>query len=293
MKELGATAITTAVLLALTLAPSTLFGQSSATADASAQKGRLSFDVASVKIDNAGLPPDGPLQSFKIINGYLSAVNAPLIGFISFAYNLKNPPKGLPGWALGERLDVQAKASGRPTDDQIRLMIQGLLADRFKFAAHYEQREVPVYDLVLSKPGRLGSRLRPFEDEEPCPSTAPPMGSAVAGGYPARCGGPPEPLSSSQAGLTSEGGRNVSIEQLCGWIRIFGHLDRPVSDRTGLRGNYDFVIEWDSKASDPQFDSTGTSFIEALQDQLGLKLDATTGPETMLVIDHIEQPSPN
>jgi uncharacterized protein (TIGR03435 family) len=75
-----------------------------------------------------------------------------------------------------------------------------------------------------------------------------------------------------------------------------GPLDRPVVDRTGLTGNFDFTIEFspeDPTPKDAPLDTTGTTPLEALRDQLGLKLESTSGPIDTLIIDHIEEPSPN
>lgn len=99
-----------------------------------------------------------------------------------------------PKWANDYRYDIQARASGNPTKDQFRLMMQALLADRFKLAIHYETRQLPVFALVLDKPGKLGPQLRLHPDDSPC-SIAPPPGAApgppptVPGGYPEPCGG--------------------------------------------------------------------------------------------------------
>jgi uncharacterized protein (TIGR03435 family) len=173
----------------------------------------------------------------------------------------------------------------------MRLMMQSMLADRFKLAVHHEVLQVPLYNLEVSRPGKFGPQLRAYGNEPPCP--AGPSTGTVAGGFPVSCGAP-QFLNSIQPGLVRTGSRNVSMEQIAAWLAALGGLDRPVFDRTGLIGNFDFVLEWDRKpVTDPTADSTGSTFVEALQDQLGLKLDAQTGPVNTFVVDHIEQPSPN
>lgn len=294
MKQLCATA----VLLAFTLAPPTLAGQGPAIAGAEARPGRLSFDVASVKVDKAGLPPQGPRQSLDVKDGYFSMVNCGVFCLISFAYHL-SPDELVDiypqlGGAMAERFDVEARGNSNATEDDVRLMVQSLLADRFKFAMHYETRQKPIYQLVLAKPGKLGPNLKAYSTgEEPCVDHPTPM-QAVPGGFPASCG-VRQLLRASQTGDFREGGRNMSIAQISALFRVYGRLDRAVVDDTGLTGTYDYILEWTANASASPVanDSTGTTFIEALQDQLGLKLKAATGTVNAFIVDHIEQPSAN
>lgn len=128
--------------------------------------GKISFDVASIKQNLSGLPPvgDNPTANFPLDDGYayaangalLSVTNFPLQAFIDFAYKLTpSQVQGirlqLPKWATTERFDLQAHAPASTTKDQMRLMMQSLLADRLKLAVHWETREAPVFGLVLKK----------------------------------------------------------------------------------------------------------------------------------------------
>jgi uncharacterized protein (TIGR03435 family) len=268
--------------------------------------GKMSFEVVSVKTNKAGAFPSGPRPYSNISLGpeddqptgnLFSASNTSLWSLISFAYkftlndSIALSPQ-LPKWANEERFDIQARANGNPTKDQFRLMVQALLADRFKFAMHYEIRQIPLYNLVLAKPGKLGSQLRLYGNEEPCPA-APAPDAKVAGGYPADCG-TLQFMTSSQPGLVRVGGRNMSITMMATSLSALGSLDRPVFDRTGLSGNIDFIVEWDRRhVIEPMADAPGSTFPEALQDQLGLKLDAQKGPVNTFIVDHIEEPSAN
>jgi len=186
-------------------------------------------------------------------------------------------------------------------------MMRSLLADRFKLVAHTETKEGPVYALVLAKAGKTGSQLQPNTEpcsaEQPAPGTPPARPSAPSSisGIPL----PPMPcgsilgLSASVPGRWQLVGRGVTT----GLIAIYGTnslvgVDRPVLDRTGLSGTFDFAIEFTPEpngAAPPNFqpDVTGPTFLETLQDQLGLKLEPTTGPVSVFVVDHAEQPSPN
>jgi uncharacterized protein (TIGR03435 family) len=190
-----------------------LSGAAAVPSSAQSQDVQLAFDVASVKPNKSDAPPysNFPLNSgdFYTANGGLfSATNFPLVSYIFFAYKLQGNQglplvRQLPDWATTDRFDIQARADGNPTKDQMRLMMWSLLADRFKFALHRETREVPVLALVLGKPGgtpgKPGSQLQPHPADAPCQtSVAPPSAAAptpeafrqmVAGGFPALCNG--------------------------------------------------------------------------------------------------------
>jgi uncharacterized protein (TIGR03435 family) len=277
--------------------------------------GKMAFDVASIKQNTSDerahtnvnlsfledVPPKG---------GLLSAVGFSLNTYIGFAYNL-SPGQvqllrpGLPKWAISERFDVQARAEGSPTRDQMRLMMQSLLADRFKLAVHFETRQVPVFALVLDKPGKIGTQLIPHPDTAPCVNAPPqPAPSATpASGKDDRwftpCGSEGMLFVSGRA---HSGGENLTMDRFANMLPAASmgalSLDRPVSDQTGLSGNFDFRIEFTPEFAGPpppnfQPDATGPTFIEALREQLGLKLVPQTGPVDVLVIDHVEEPSPN
>jgi uncharacterized protein (TIGR03435 family) len=270
--------------------------------------GKASFDVASVKPNPAGffsgtLPHSiFPLVSAgrdPLTGGLFWVTDYPISGLIAFAYKLSDNDinKGysqLPKWATIRGFDIQARATGNPTKDQFRLMVRSLLVDRFKFAMHYDVRQAPVYYLVLLKPRKMGPRLRAHRTEVPCSSARGP-GQTVAGGFPAACGDL-EVLNSTQPDhLIRFGARNVSMALIADSLPAIGGLDRPVFDRTGLSGNFDLILEWDRRPlSYEQSDTAGPTFMEALKNQLGLKLDARTGTvNTFVHIDHVEEPSPD
>ena len=285
--------------------------------DAGSQK---AFDVASVKQDTAAPSPStmnsnialGPGDYYTPTGGLFSVTNFPLIVYISFAYKLtanqvRSLLTALPKWATTDRFDIQAKAEGNPTKDQMRLMTQSLLADRFKLALHFETRQLPVFELVLDKAGKNGPQLQPHSTDSPCstiPPAAPATGSpappaTVVGGFPIACGGIQE-MQASVPGRIRAGARDVNMQLLSNTLTGIGNLDRPVLDHTGLAGTFDFVLEWTPQLNGPlppgvnfQPDESGPTFLEALKEQLGLKLESQTGPVDVLVIDHIEEPSAN
>jgi uncharacterized protein (TIGR03435 family) len=279
--------------------------------------GKMEFDVASVKQDTATPSqetvksniPFGPRDAFTPTGGLLSATNISLLTYMIFAYKITPNRAGavadqLPKWAAANRYDIQARAAGNPTKDQFRLMMQALLADRFKLTVHYETRQLPVFALVLDKPGKLGPQLQMHSEDVPCSRAAPTAGTAmptVASGLPQICGGA-YGLPPSSPGRVRAGARDMALAEI-GTTFIFTEavgVDRPVVDGTGLAGKYDFAIEWTPEINGPlppgvnfQPDPSGPTFLQALKEQLGLKLDPQTGRVDVLVIDHVEEPSQN
>jgi bla regulator protein BlaR1 len=281
--------------------------------------GKMTFDVTSIKQNKSS---DHPYSNFPLSpgavyspnGGLFTATNFPLIAYIAFAYNLTNDQlfqlqrllPQLPKWIATDRFDIQARAQGNPSKDQMRLMIQSLLADRFKLAIHNDIKQGPVYALAPLKPGKTGSQLQSHSDG-PCATTPSPASGTVAPTsptdrvtqFPTVCGGI-VPMHASAPGRMRIGARNVTMRMIADFLTgpLTG-VDRKVVDRTGFTGAFDFDIEW---ALDParapsdssfQPDLTGPAFVDALKEQLGLKLESQTGPVDVLVIDRVEEPSPN
>jgi bla regulator protein blaR1 len=290
--------------------------------------GKLSFDVASVK----KLPPDSvhppnfpldPGDSYVRTGGRFSA-GGPLPLYIIFAYKLALPQEqiramlaGLPKWVGTDRFEVEAKAEGNPTKDQMRLMMQSLLADRFQLKMHFESREMPVYALVLAQPGKLGPKLQPHDRGSTCDETATSIGVLLRS--PNLC----YAISTQGRAPSTTSARNVPMAYLAQFLTTGGgepSLGRPVVDRTGLDGRFDFTIEYTSETSGPPPGATVVSkgggaprsapppsspdagtpaggekppFLQALREQLGLKLESSRAAVRTPVIDHIESPSEN
>ena len=184
-----------------------------------------------------------------------------------------------------------------------RLMMQSLLADRFKLAVHFETREVPVLALVLVKPGRTGPRLRPHGDGLACDAkwVAPPDRSSpfvAPGAFMPSCGAVGAITGPNNTVLL--GARDTSTQLLANFLPAVQDLGRAVVDRTGLSGKFDFSLNWTPEpnrptplGADAPPDTGGTTLIEALKEQLGLKLEPAKAQIQILVIDHVERPSPN
>jgi uncharacterized protein (TIGR03435 family) len=280
---------------------------------------KLEFDVASVKqnVNPDAKPfsnfPLGPGAMYSPNGGVFSARKQPALVYIMFAYKLSNHEllalsKQLPSWASEEQYDIEAKTDNQHvTKDEMRLMMQSLLADRFKLALHSATEQVPVYALVVAKPGALGPRLRPHPADDASCSSEPPVPNAeapaahpsttVAGGFPLICGGQAI-LPPSAPGRIASGYRNVPLSLIAQQMTLLGGLDRPVVDQTGLTGNFDFSIEFSpetppSATPSAADDNTGPTFRRALLEQTGLKLVSEKAPVTTLVVEHIERPTVN
>lgn len=265
--------------------------------------GNMSFEVASIKRDTGEFrPPNFPLDpgdAYAATGGRFSA-DFSLATYITFAYKLSLTSEQrqamiaqLPKWVADDRFDIQAKAAeGNPTKDQMRLMMQALLADRFHLAVHFETQESPVFALSLIKPGKLGPKLRPHAEGPPCDATPSPDV------YPPKC--EVTALTIRPGRMAMGGSRNTTMPLLASALPSMGRLARPVIDRTGLSGQFDFLLEWSPEpgstpppAGEPVPDTQGPSFQEALREQLGLKLESTKAPLRILVIDKVERPSEN
>jgi uncharacterized protein (TIGR03435 family) len=274
---------------------------------------RIEFEVASVKQSKSGdlqlnsTFPLGPGSVYVSNGGHFSATNLPLAAYIAFAYILMGSQQAslvaqLPGWGMTDHFDIQARTDGNPekdTKDQMRLMMRSLLADRFRLAMHTEARQAPVFALTVSKPGKTGPLLRPHPNDSSCSTDPPPPPTQIAGPFPALCGGllqmPP-----SAPGLRRFGARNVTMAFIANILTPIGTLDRPVLDQTGLAGTFDFALEWAPEFAGPRppgtelpADLPGPAFMDAMREQLGLKLDRQKGPVEVLVLDHVERPSQN
>jgi len=197
---------------------------------------------------------------------------------IAAAYDL-NPRtiSGGPGWLETDHFDITAVTPGevQPTRPEQMSMLRTLLSDRFQLTFHREPKEFSIYSLELAKPG---SKLKPST----APADQPP--ALVSMVYPQKVVLP---------------ARNATMAEFASLMQR-AILDRPVIDHTGLAGRFDFDLEW--APDDSQFggdvkpapeDSASAPFFTAVQEQLGLKLVATKGPVSALVIDNAEHPSAN
>jgi uncharacterized protein (TIGR03435 family) len=197
---------------------------------------------------------------------------------------------GGPDWLSTERWDLVAKAEGDPPPERMLEMVKTLVAERFKLVVHRETREMPIYALVLAKrDGSLGPQLHRSTTD--C--------AAIFAEARARGGTPPRaPGGGPLCGTNMDAGRMatsaVSIADVARNLSTVA--GRNVIDKTGLTGNFDLELKWAPEASpgnapeSAQPSNDGASLFTAIQEQLGLKLDAQRGPVEVLVIDSVERP---
>ena len=283
-----------AVVIVIVGATSVMFGQSSPAPR---------FDLASVKPVAKVSPGVGTGVVRSLPGGRLSADEALLRYIIQVAYGLKSYQiVGGPDWIDSAHFDIDATAASNTSPQQVLLMLQSLLEDRFKLKVRRESRQLPVYELTTAKSG-----LKMPLKSEPCvDANAPSPYRGPGEAPPPTCG-----RIQAGAGVNAETGRslarmngqNVSIAE---FVRVLSNMvGRTVIDRTGIAQTFDLQFTFardealDARIANPAGapsalpdPSTATVFT-ALQEQLGLKLESAQGPVDVIVIDHIERPTPN
>jgi uncharacterized protein (TIGR03435 family) len=251
--------------------------------------------------------------------GQLNYSNVTLKNVLMSAYNVKGYQINGPSWLDNERFDIVAKVPKGASKEEFRVMLQNLLAERFKLKLHRESKELPIYALVV---GKNGIKMKESPKEDPAPDAAgapktPPPGAFGEGEPRIRMGkdGMPQmpPGGPGRGGMMMMGNNGkmrmqANKQKVAQIAEMLGNqLGRPVVDQTGLTGDYDFALEYamddtmrgpgmmapppdgSGGGAPPPSDSTGPSLMSALQEQLGLKLEAKKGPIDLLVIDALEK----
>jgi uncharacterized protein (TIGR03435 family) len=305
------------------------FGQSTTTP--------LSFEVASIK--PVAPPVDGRLMiRMGGDPGRLNWTNVSLGDMIRRAYEVKDYQISGPDWIASTRFDVVAKLPADTPTSKVPEMLQSLLAERFKLTIHRETKELPMYALVV---GKNGAKMKESEVDPnvPPPGGAPGIPGAGPGGPPVNAG--PGPMAGGRGDapgggirigkdgapqfapgrgrgpmmmMNGRGHLSAKMMNVSGLVDMLARqLDRPVIDQTGLKGNYDFDLDYTPDenqrmgipglpppppqpgggeihapgASNPE--ANGVSLFTAVQSQLGLKLEARKGPIELIVVDHLEK----
>jgi uncharacterized protein (TIGR03435 family) len=237
-----------------------------------------SFEVATIKPSK----PDQPGKLFGVRGIHFRTINTTLTDLITFAYGVQqkqvvNPPS----WMDSEKWDIDAQPDvpGAPNKQQVAIMVQKLLADRFQLTFHKDTKELSAYVLTVSKSG----------NKMTAGSTDP---NQLPGLFFQRVGAP-----------TILGVQNATMVDFAGLMQS-AVLDRPVVDQTALAGKWNFLLKW--TADESQFGGMGIKIpaptdaadappplFTAIQEQLGLKLDAGKAQVPVLVIDKAEKPSDN
>ena len=275
---------------AIGMAFATIMGSAAVLSAQVPEPSAAAFEVASVKPNTSGAIP----QSSRIGKGSVTATNMRLRALIVAAYGI-DPDRivGLPTWTDQQRFDITARAPAGTADSQLRFMLRTLLAERFRLVVRTEMREQSVYALVVARPERgLGPNLRPSTE---CDADwlSPRAAGISAGKRPCTVVFGADGRGSAY--LTG-GARSIdALVQELQRLRVQGLLDRPVIDRTGIGGTYDFDLRFAASAlaTAPTDVLALPSIFTALQEQLGLKLEPTRGPVEVLVIDSVERPTPD
>jgi len=265
---------------------------------------QLEFEVASIKRTLDTIPGSGPRPNRAL--GEERMTGTPARFLVLRAYPVELQPAevvGLPSWADSERYDVVVRAGREATPEEMRAMWRALLADRMKLAAHYETRARRVYHLVVAREdGRLGPQLTPATactpprpDVRPEPPPPDLMAAAISGT-------PMTPAMEAQLlsrchvaikGRTTSYTGGMTIGDIIKAMGFNGAVDRPIIDQTGLTGYYAAKLTfWSNRSTPPGPDDPPVLFT-ALQEQLGLKLQAAEERTEVVVVDRIERPSEN
>lgn len=247
-------------LLAMLIAPSAL-----------GQDKRPTFEVVSIKrsVDGSGPPDSKPRLSGSRVTMHDIHVATAVIyayrlagGAMTTSYQLDGNLQSPEGW---EVYDINAVAPGSPGDDDLRLMFQALLEDRFKLKYHWVNRELPLFDLTV---GRNGPKLKP--------------------GDPNRKGISNRRSAESEPGVSRLEGSG-SIEELVG--ALSARLESPVRNLTGLQGGwYDFNVPF---VRDIAATTAAPDLATSVEAELGLKLKKSKGPIPVMVVDRVERPTEN
>ena len=261
-----------------------------------------SFEVASIKPNRSG----DLRMMISYDAGKFKATGVTTKFVMARAYDVKDfQISGGPSWIDSDRYDIDAKAEDAVIEkmrklprDQARkqsgMMLQSLLAERFGLQVSHGTKELPVFALVVAK---NGPKLHEAKAGDPYPN-----GIKGPDGRPA---GGPGMMRMHPGQLTGQALPTAFLAEV-----LSQQLGRQVLDQTGLKGNYDFTLEWTPELSRPGMplgpeggrpggdsapppDSSGPSIFTAIQEQLGLKLESTKGPVDVIVIEHIERPSEN
>lgn len=228
------------------------------------------YEIVSIKPNKSGSDSMG---AHGLPDGF-ELINAPLFWMVSDAYEIKigGQVSGLPSWTRTENYDIVAKVdadtaerwkklSRKERSTEELLMKRSILADRCQFRAHQETKDLPVYELVIAKGG--------LKMKEATPSEAP-------------------------MEMMSDGHVTANAMTIGAIVAGFAGTDgRILVDKTGLGDKkFDFELEW-TPYDRPAADDAAPSLLTAFEEQLGLKLVPAKSPMNVLIIDHMERPSPN
>ncbi|MEO5923481.1 MAG: TIGR03435 family protein [Bryobacteraceae bacterium] len=224
------------------------------------------FDAASIKPHPAG----DPASRVSSEDHGVRATNVTLLRLITLAYEVTEAQTAdWPAWLNQDRWDIQAKSLDlpeKPTPEQVIPMMKALLAERMGLKVHREPRPQQVYRLTVDRGGMKGTRSA--EQKQ---------------------GGTNTTANATNIRMKSQGVRMDEFAR-----NLARMLARPVLDRTGLDGFFDFELSWVPDLAVPaEGDTAGATIFTAIREQMGLRLDAAKEPVEVLVIDAVSRPSDN
>ena len=225
------------------------------------------WEVASVKPSD---PNDTRGQHINFRGRHVVLLDTTVEQFLLLGYGVqKSQLAGEPDWVKTQRWDVDgiADAEGVPSLKQLQSMMRKILAERFGLQAHHEQREMPVFALTVAKGG-----------PKIIANTSDPNGWM-------------NQQNSEANGRHVEDLKNASMADLALILQF--HVDRPIVDQTGLKGRYDFKLQWTMDEAQTAAADASPGLFTAIQDQIGLKLERVKAPADTLVIDKVERPGAN
>ncbi len=243
---------------------------------------------------NSKSPPSNPLKeggtTAGVGNGGASEHSVTLKMMIGLAYRLQEfEILGGPSWVDSDRFDIEARAADPNADpDQLRLMLQSLLADRFQLKVHGETKTNSVYFLVVAKNGPKMKRSADQDSPEV-------NGPSAPGAGPNR--------GALRFGPGAMTGNAVTFSLFTRYLAQ--RMDRTILDKTNLSGRYDIQLLWQpgegenpldpgaNRVQSAPGDPSRPSIFSALEEQLGLKLESAKSPIAVLLIDSVEHPSEN
>lgn len=243
-------------------------------------------------------PTKGAQGPLGVEPGRFISIGWPLRYVVTLAYGARPfQIVGAPAWFERDLFDINARALDNAPAADILAMVRALLADRFKLRAHLEKRELPVYALVVVREGRLGPGMRPTTENcarvradgralQARPGEFPVCASRLTA----------RPVDGTLVLEMAEGGMSVPS-----FVKnVSNYVDRLLIDRTGLTGDFDFLLQFEppralsatSANAAPSLDGA-PPLLEAVQRQLGLRLQSERAPVDVFVIDSIEPPTPD
>ncbi len=235
------------------------------------------FEAASIK------PAPPPAPGIRTIHGgpgssdpgLATLENIDLFSLTTMAYGIRRYQLVAPDWMSTARFNITARIPAGATVDDYRLMLQGLLSERFKLTLHHDQKEIQIAELVV---GKNGPKLK----QSPPDPTPPPENGLQ----------PPSPRAGPPPGYHGAINLNlpkISMERFAALLS--GLYDQPVIDSTGLTGRYDITLHALVGSNPPSVDAPNAPppLIDAVQEQLGLKLVSKKAPVDVLVVDHMEK----